>query len=72
MKKISERYTFVRDVTVSTDHKYLAIFEASYNKEKSNHPYEEEQLRIYDINKQKDIRKIKLPYRDTAPQNIIW
>lgn len=67
--KLSERYTFVREVTVSPDHKYLAIFEASYNKEKSK--YEEDQVRIYDINKQKEVRVIKLPYRE-APINIIW
>ncbi|MRN51881.1 hypothetical protein [Paenibacillus monticola] len=72
IKKISERYTFVRDVTVSPDHKYLAIFEAAYNKEKSNHLYENEQLRIYDINKQQVVRIIKLPYLKMAPQDIIW
>lgn len=72
LKKISERYTFVRDVTVSPDHKYMAIFEAAYNKEKSDHPYENEQLRIYDINKQQVVRIIKLPYLKMAPRDIIW
>lgn len=72
LKKISERYTFVRDVTVSPDHKYLAIFEAAYNREKSDHLYENEQLRIYDINKQQVVRIIKLPYLKMAPQDIIW
>lgn len=70
IKKISERYTFVRDVTVSPDHKYMAIFEAAYNK--LEHQYEKEQLRIYDINKQQLVRIIKLPYRDMAPRDIMW
>lgn len=70
LKKISERNTFIRDVTVSPDNKYIAVFEAAYNK--SDHQYEKEQLRIYDINKQQVVRIITLPYRNMAPLDIFW
>jgi hypothetical protein len=72
VKKISERHTFVRQVTVSPDHKYMAIFEAAYNKDNPKHSYEDEQVRIYDINKQKEVRVIKLPYRGEGPMDVIW
>ncbi|WP_054944002.1 hypothetical protein [Paenibacillus ihuae] len=70
--KISERNTFVREIAISPDHRYLATVEAAYDSSKSSDPYNDEQVRIYDINKQKVIRIVKLPYRDVYADQVFW
>ncbi|CAM4490510.1 WD40 repeat domain-containing protein [Paenibacillus typhae] len=68
--KISDRNSFVREVQISPDNRYLASFEASYDT--ATYKYKDEQVRIYDIKNQKQIRIIKLPYRGEGPMEVRW
>ncbi|WP_339317664.1 hypothetical protein [Paenibacillus sp. FSL R10-2734] len=70
IEKISDRHSFVRETSVSPDNKYLVSFEASYDKD--TRKYKDEQLRIYDIKNNKQVRIIKLPYRELWPETVKW